>query len=466
MTTDRINRPLEDIDRYSQLHPFTQIIDLIRTGPVIMKRGLGVRVWDTRGREYIDGAAGLWCVNVGHGREEIAEAIARQARELAFFHGFSMANEPCILLASEILDQAPGNMQRVFFGTSGSDANDTNVKLVWYYNNLRGLRKKKKIISRRRGYHGVTVAAGSLSGLNAVHNWFDLPLPQVVHTSEPDCYRHANRPNLEPNYSRRLASELEKLIIAEGPETVAAFVAEPVMGTGGVLLPPAEYFKEIKLVLDKYDILLILDEVISGFGRLGTWFGADKFSVESDLISFAKGVTSGYVPLSGSIIGQRLWSVLEETSHDVGVFGHGFTYSGHPVATAAGLANLHILKTDNLLTRAERSGQLLLQELRSSCRSNPLVGDIRGAGLMVGVELVQDRNSKLSFDPTLRVAARVARKSAEKGALVRGLPTCDVIAFSPPFIITEGEISELVDRFSHALHEVADDLIREGTVLH
>jgi L-2,4-diaminobutyrate transaminase len=439
-----------ELDRLHHLHPFTSMPGLLRDGATVIQRGQGVIVQDDRGRELIDAAAGLWCVNVGHGRREIVDAVAKQMKELAFFHTFNgMTNEPIAKLSARVLDCAPSGMRRIFFGNSGSDANDTAIKLVTLYNNLRRKEQKKKIIARWRGYHGVTVAAGSLTGLPGVHRFFDLPLAMVRHVDGPDRY-HAP------------AHDLEKTILLEGPETVAAFIAEPVMGTGGVLVPPEHYFRAMRQVLDRYDVLLILDEVICGFGRLGTWFGADRFGVTPDLMTTAKGLTSGYLPMSAVLIGETVWSAIENSSNLIDVFGHGFTTSGHPAAAAAALANLDIIESEGLVVRAGALGEQLLTRLTEALRDHPLVGDVRGCGLMVGVELVADRASRQNFPAEAKVAARVARAAIETGVLVRALPANDVIAFSPAFVITPDMINECVARFVLALDRVSDQLRKEA----
>jgi L-2,4-diaminobutyrate transaminase len=448
---------LSELDRTHHLHPFTSVPGLLRDGPTVIRRGHGVIVEDDRGRELIDAAAGLWCVNVGHGRSEIIEAVAEQMKQLAFFHTFNgMTNAPVAELSARILKRAPANMRRVFFGNSGSDANDTAIKLVTLYNNLRGKREKKKIIARWRGYHGVTVAAGSLTGLPGVHRLFDLPLPMVRHIDGPDQYRAPDR--TAGDYAR----ELEQAILAEGSETVAAFIAEPVMGTGGVLVPPEDYFRAIREVLDRHDVLLILDEIICGFGRLGTWFGADRFGVAPDLMTAAKGLTSSYLPMSAVLLGDRVWSVIEASGAAVDVLGHGFTTSGHPAAAAAALANLDIIEREDLVARAATLGPQLLQRLTDAVADHPLVGDVRGCGMMVGVELVADRSSRQNFPAEAKVAARVARAAIDTGVLVRALPANDVIAFSPAFVIAPDVIDECVARFVRALNRVSDQLRREA----
>ena len=457
------NLSLEELDKRAFLHPFTQLADHKKTGPRIMAKGSGVHVWDSHGRRYIDGAAGLWCVNVGYGRAEIVEEIREQASRLPFFHSFSsMSNEPAIRLSNRILGFAPQGMSKVFFGNSGSDANDTNVKLVWYYNNLRGKPKKKKIISRQRGYHGVTVAAGSLTGLPMVHDAFDLPIPQVLHTRAPDIYRDKPAGFSDQDFARQLAAEIDALVKREGPETVAAFIAEPVMGTGGVLLPPEQYFQEIRNVLDRHDMLMIADEVICGFGRLGSWFGCQHYGIRPDLMTIAKGLTSGYLPMSASVLSEEIWEVISNAPTEIGPFGHGYTYSGHPVAAAAALANIDILENEKLIDVARVTGAIFKRRLRETFADHPLVGDIRCEGLMAGVELVADKANKTIFDPSLKVGPRVMKQGYEEGVIVRALPHGSTIAISPPLVITLAEIEELLSGLKKSLDTIVDQLVREG----
>lgn len=459
------NQSLAELDVRSLLHPSTSIADHLANGPRIMVSGEGVHVTDIDGNRYIDGAAGLWCVNVGYGRQEIIDAIARQGSSLPFFHSFtSMSNEPSIRLADRILRWTPEGMSKVFFGSGGSDANDTNVKLVWYYNNLRGLPKKKKIISRNRGYHGVTVAAGSLTGLPINHEAFDLPLPTMRHTHSVDSYRERPEGMTDAQFSAHLANELEKLILAEGPDTVAAFIAEPVMGTGGVLPPPEGYFQAIQTVLDKYDMLMIADEVICGFGRLGAPFGSHKYGIRPDIMTMAKGLSSGYLPLSASVIGDRIWDVLRDTAPKMGGFGHGFTYSAHPLCAAAAMANLDIVEREDLVGNAARAGARLKQHLKDELGDHPLVGDIRGEGLMLGLELVADRATKAELPLSLKVGGRIMAKGYENGILVRALPHRTVIAMSPPLTFTDSNIEELVAGLKRSLLSVHDELRAEGAL--
>jgi L-2,4-diaminobutyrate transaminase len=453
---------LHELDKRSLLHPFTSIEGHLERGPRIMVEGEGIRVRDDGGREYIDAMAGLWCVNVGYGRGEIVDAMAEQARRLPYYHAFlGNSNEPAIRLADRLLAMAPGSMRRVFFGTSGSDANDTQVKLVWLYNNLRGRPEKKKLIARRGGYHGVTVAAGSLTGLPLVHQAFDLPLPGFLHVRAPHHWREAPPGLSEPQFSARLAEELDAVIEQEGPETVAAFFAEPVMAAGGVIVPPEGYFEAIVPVLRRHDVLLVVDEVVCGFGRLGTPFGSDTYGLEPDLVTLAKGLTSAYVPMSACLVAERVWEVLRKGSPEVATFAHGYTYTAHPVAAAAGLANLDILEREGLVERAARVGKHLQGRLRAAVASHPLVGEVRGTGMIAGVELVADRAERRSFDATLAVASRLHARLLEEGLICR--PLGQSLAFSPPLIASEADVDEMVDRFTRGLDAFASELERKGS---
>jgi L-2,4-diaminobutyrate transaminase len=459
------HRSLEDLDKERFFHPFTSITDHLKAGPRVIDSAKRLTVTDRNGREYLDGAAGLWCVNVGYGREEIARAVYEQTRKLGFCHSFSsLANEPAIRLADRLVGLAPDNMSKVFFANSGSEANDTQVKLVWYYNNLLGRPRKKKIVARHRGFHGVTVASGSLTGLAHVHSAFDLPIGGVIHVSTPDCYRGLPAGVSEREYARSLAVELDAVIEAEGPDTVAAFIAEPVMGAGGVLVPPEGYFEEVQRVLDKHDVLMIVDEVISGFGRLGAWFGSDKYGIKPDLMSLAKGLTSGYVPMSACVISEKVWTVLAEGAPQVGQFAHGFTYSAHPVAAAAAMANLDILESEGLVVDAARVGGYFRRQLEETLADHPLVGDIRGVGLMIGVELVRDRTTKAGFPLEVKAGPRVMNRCLDEGLILRALPLSNVVAFSPPLVITEPDVDEVIARFRRGLEKATQELRWEGFV--
>ena len=457
------NLSLEEMDKQSLLHPYTSIAGHLRDGPLVVANARGAHVTDIHGKRYLDAMGGLWCVNIGYGRDEMVEAIAEQARDLAYYHlFFSMSQEPAIRLADRVLSLMPKHMSKVFFCNSGSEANDTQVKIAWYYNNLRGKPEKRKIISRRRGYHGVTVAAASMTGLPHLHKSFNLPLADFIHTGTPHHYWEAEKGETERDFSRRLAAELEELILDEGPETCAAFIAEPVMGAGGVVVPPEGYFEEIQPILAKYDILFIVDEVICGFGRLGHWFGTDCFGLEPDMISIAKGLTSAYVPMSGAVISEKVWQVLKEGSPETGPFAHGYTYGGHPVAAAAGLKTIEIMQREDLVGRAAQIAPYLQGRLRETFADHPLVGEVRGLGLMAGIELVADKERKVPFDPGCEVAGRFAGKMIDRGVISRGM--INTLCFSPPLVIQKDDVDELIDKLGQALAELADDLTRDGTL--
>ena len=458
------NLSLEEMDKQSFLHPYTAHKSHLETGPDIIVSGKGVRLTNAAGKEYIDGMAGLWCVNIGWGHQEVVDAIAKQAQDLAYYHSFfSMGTEAPIRLADRIIRLVPGNMSKVLFGNSGSDANDTNVKLVWYYNNQRGKPEKQKIISRKRGYHGVTVATASLTGLPNMHTAFNLPLPMILHTETPHYWRNAEPGMSERQFSIWCAEKLEEMILAEGPDTVAAFIAEPVMGAGGVIFPPEGYFPEIQKVLRKYDVLMIADEVITGFGRTGNWFGSETYDIEPDIMTIAKGLTSGYVPMSGSVISEEIWQVIKEGPPGVNYFAHGYTYGAHPVAAAAALANLNILERLDLPRKCAEVGAYFQRRLREVAQDHPLVGEVRGEALLAAVELVKDRQTKEAFDPDLLVGPMLGKYAIEEGLIIRSLPLSDAVGFSPPLVISEAEVDEALVLFQRALNRVTDELVKAGT---
>jgi L-2,4-diaminobutyrate transaminase len=405
-------------------------------------------------------------VNVGYGREELARAAAEEMRRLGYFHTFgASSNEPQIRLAERVLrllheHAGATQLSRVFFGCSGSDANDTQIKLVRYYNNLRGLPRKKKIISRRGAYHGLTVASGSLTAIPIYHRAFDLPIDGVLYTSTPHAYRGAAPGEDEEAYAARLAAELEALIAQEGADSIAAFIAEPIMGTGGVLVPPRGYFERIQPILRRHDILFIVDEVICGFGRLGSWFGTGCYGLRPDLVTLAKGLTSAYFPMSAVVVSEAIWRVLEAGSEELGVFAHGFTYSGHPVGGAVGLANLDLIESEGLVENAARMGGLLRAQLEQRLADHPNVGEIRGRGLMLGIEFVADRATREPFPPAVAFHRAVMARARELGLLVRALPFGDVVSFSPPLCISEAEVDRIAEIFAKAVEGVAADVAR------
>lgn len=449
------NLSLEELDRQSVFHPYTALADHLEKGVRVISEGSGVWVKDPDGKSYLDAVAGLWCVNIGYGRTDVADAIYEQAKKLAYFHSFSsMGTEPSIRLADRLLRLAPDGMSKVLFGNTGSDANDTNVKLIWYYNNLRGKPEKVKLIARENAYHGVTVASASLTGLPLLHKAFNLPIPEVLHVTCPDPYRVRPDGMSERDFSKQLAKELDETIEREGPDTVAAFFAEPIMGAGGVHVPPEGYFDEIQPVLKKHDVLFVADEVICGFGRLGHWFGSDLYNIKPDIITTAKGLTSGYVPMSASLVGDRIWDVLISTSKDIGAFGHGYTYGGHPVAAAAAMANLDIFEREDLVGNAGRVGAYFQQRMREAFSDHPNVGHVRGVGLILALEFVADKATKRQFEGADKMAPKVSQAAYPRGLIARPLPAGDIIALSPPLSITTDEVDVVVERLLDALHHV------------
>ncbi|MDQ0390524.1 aminotransferase [Labrys monachus] len=453
---------LETLDKRYFFHPFTALADHERNGPHVVVKGEGVWLEDNHGARFIDGMAGLWCVNVGYGREEIADVLQHQALTLPYFHSFSSwATDTPILLAERLIEMAPVPMSKVFFGQSGSDANDTQVKLVWYYNNARGKPGKKKIIARNRGYHGVTIVSGSLTGMPSLHSGFDLPLSFVRHTTAPYRLWEAEPGLSDEDFVARLAGDLENLILAEGPETVGAVIMEPVMGAGGVIVPPEGYYPAIRAVLDRHDVLLIADEVITGFGRLGTMFGTTAMAMQPDLVTLAKGITSAYVPLSACMVSEKVWRAIVDGQGALGAFGHGYTYSAHPLAAAAALANLDIIENDGLVEQAGARGAFMHARLQAAFADHPLVGEIRGTGLVGAVEFVARKSPATRFEPALKIAGRVVKAALAQGVITRALPHADTISFSPPFVISEDEITQMVEGARKAADAVMDDLVRE-----
>lgn len=411
----------------------------------MMQGGEGCYITDSEGRRSLDAFAGLYCVNVGYGRTEIADAIAKQAHELAYYHAYvGHGTEASITLARMIVERAPAHMSRVYFGLSGSDANETNIKLIWYYNNVLGRPEKKKIISRWRGYHGSGVMTGSLTGLALFHSHFDLPRAPILHTEAPYYFRRADRNQSEEQFSAHCAEKLEEMILAEGPDTIAAFIGEPILGTGGIVPPPKGYWAAIQAVLKKYDILLVADEVVTGFGRLGSMFGSTHYGMEPDLITIAKGLTSAYAPLSGSIVSQRMWDVLVQGSDAFGPIGHGWTYSAHPICAAAGVANLTLIDEMGLVKNAGETGAYFNKALKDALSGHRNVGEVRGDGLMAAVEFVEDRDDRRFFDPGRKVGPTIASALLEEGVIGRAMPQGDILGFAPPLCLTPKEAETVV----------------------
>jgi 4-aminobutyrate--pyruvate transaminase len=442
------------------IHPYTNLARHAEDGPSIMTHGHGITVTDAEGNDYIEAMAGLWCTSLGFGEEELVEAALKQMRALPAYHVFNgRSSLPFIDLAEKLVGMTPANMTRAFFANSGSEANDSLVKLVWYANNALGRPAKKKIISRVRGYHGVTIAAASLTGIPTNHRDFDLPIAGILHTDCPDYYHDAKDGESEEEFASRLAGNLERLILAEGPETVAAFIAEPVMGAGGVIVPPASYFKKIQEVLRRHDVLLFDDEVICGFGRTGNMFGCETFGFEPDAMTLAKQLSSGYMPISAVLLTEEMHEVLADQSRKIGTFAHGFTYGGHPVPAAVALRTMELMEERDVLGHVRRVAPAFQARI-GAYADHPLVGDTRGVGLLGAVELVADKSAKRAFEPTGTVGGHLAARAEAHGLITRNLG--DTMAFCPPLIIQEDEIAELFDRFDRALDETQAWVEREN----
>ena len=442
------------------VHPYTNLASFRETGPLVIERARGVYVYDTEGKSYIEGMAGLWCTALGYGNEELVEVAAEQMRKLSFAHLFTgRSHDPAIELAEKLKEIAPVPISKVFFCNSGSEANDTQIKLVWYLNNALGRPQKKKIISRLKAYHGVTMAAASLTGLPTNHRDFDLPLPGFLHAGCPHHYRFAQEGETEEAFATRLAAELDALILKEGPDTVAAFIAEPVMGAGGVIVPPPNYFEKVTAVCAKYDVFIVSDEVICGFGRLGTAFGCAKLNFVPHAISVAKALSSAYLPIAGVMIPEIMYQALLSESKKIGAFGHGFTYGGHPVSAAVALKAIEIYARDRIFEgAAARSPQF--QARLAALNNHPLVGEARGLGLIGGVELVANKQTRQAFAAGQGVGPRAVRFAEDEGLIVRAVMG-DVLTLCPPLIITPAEIDDLFDRLGRALDKTLDWVRRE-----
>ena len=443
------------------LHPYTNLERHKTVGPQIINKGEGIWVYDEEGKAYIEGMAGLWCTSLGFNEPRLVEAAMRQMQALPFYHVFAAkSHNPAIDLAERLIEMAPVPMSKVFFANSGSEANDTAIKMAWYYNNALGRPEKKKIISRMKAYHGVTIASASLTGLPANHRSFDLPIDRIFHTDCPHHYRFAEEGETEEEFATRLAESLEALIEREGPETIAAFFAEPVMGAGGVIVPPKTYFEKIQPILKKHDILFIADEVICGFGRTGNMFATETFKLDPDIITVAKALSSAYLPISALMINEDVAEVIYRHSGEIGTFGHGFTYSAHPVSAAVAVETLKIYEERNTVGHV-RSVMGRFQNGLRAFADHPLVGEVRGIGLVAGVELVRDKATKKSFEASDGVGATFANKALDHGLIVRAVPG-DTITLCPPLIIKGDEIDDLLGRFGKALDDTAVWLSKRG----
>ncbi len=447
-------------DIASVIHPYTNQRVHQKDGPLIIERGKGVYVYDDAGNEYIEGMAGLWSAAVGFDEPRLVEAATAAMTKLPFYHMFTHKGHMAAVELSEVLlDMAPVPMSKVFFANSGSEANDTAVKLVWYYHNAIGLPKKKKIISRIKAYHGVTVAAASLTGLPANHQDWDLPIANILHTDCPHHYRFGLPGETAEQFATRCADNLEKLILKEGPETVAAFIAEPVMGAGGVLVPPPTYFEKIQAVLKKYDVLLIADEVICGFFRTGNVWGSQTYDLRPDMLSCAKALSASFLPISALMVNEKIWQGLLIESDKTGTFGHGYTYSGHPVACAVALEAQKLYKERGYLAHARRLAGPF-QKRAAALLDEELIGEVRGVGMMAGAEIVKNKATRESFAPVGKVGRMVVARAQDNGLIVRAIG--DTISICPPLIIDDAQVEELFARLRKSLREATAQAKKEG----
>ena len=439
------------------MHPYTNLALHEERGPTIFTRGEGIYIWDDDGNQYLEGLAGLWCTGLGFSEQRLIDAAVKQLGTLPFAHTFAHRSTiPVIELCEALIKIAPGDMGKVFLVNSGSEAVDAAMKMIWYYNNALDRPEKKKIISRKRGYHGVTIAAGSLTAIPLMQNDFDLPIDRILHTDTPCFYRYGAEGESEEAFATRLADNLNDLIEAEGPDTVAAFVAEPVMGAGGVLVPPATYFEKVQKVLQRHDVLMVADEVICGFGRTGNMWGSQTYGIKPDIVTCAKQLSSAYLPIAAVMISDPIYQAFVEQSRKLGAYGSGHTYGGHPVSAAVALETLKIYEERDIVGHV-RDVTPRFQTRLHSLGDHPLVGEARGVGLIGAVEIVADKNSREQYPADVKAGAIVAEKIFEHGLIVRGLPG-DAVATCPPLIIDDGQIDELFDKFERGLDDAAKAL--------
>jgi len=454
---------IQQMDTAHYLHPFTDFKALGEKGARVMVRGEGIYVWDSQGKKVLDGMSGLWCVNVGYGRTSISEAVYRQMETLPFYNSFfNTTNMPAAQLATKLAQIAPPGFKHVYFTGSGSEGNDTNLRMVRRYWDVLGYKERHTIISRHNAYHGSTVAGASLGGMDGMHAQGGLPIPGIVHIGQPS-YLESGQGMTEDEFGIEAASWLEQKILEVGPDKVAAFIGEPVQGAGGVIIPPKTYWPEIQRICDKYGVLLIADEVICGFGRFGKWFASELFGIKPDLITFAKGVTSGYIPLGGVLVGDRVAKVLIEQG---GEFNHGFTYSGHPVACAAALENIRIIEEEKLIERvAEDTGPYLKQRF-ATLADHPLVGYVDSCGFVAGLNLVRSKgktvHDNVPFDPALAVGMVCRGYMFNNGMIMRAVGDRMIIA--PPLVMTRAQIDEMVALIRACLDMTYTDIQQRGWI--
>ena len=432
---------LQKRDAAHHLHPFSSQNDVAKKGAKIITSAQGVYVYDSNGEQLLDAMAGLWCVNIGYGREELAQAAERQMRELPYYNTFFQTTHiPAIDLSEKLAELAPGDLNHIFYAGSGSEANDTNIRIVRQYWAAIGHDEKNIIISRKNAYHGSTIAGVSLGGMNAMHKQGGPLLPGIEHVDQPYWFE-SNRSHSPDDFGKKVASQLEEKILEIGVDNIAAFVGEPIQGAGGVIIPPDSYWPEIQRICNHYGILMVTDEVICGFGRLGEWFGADHFQVKPDLMTFAKGVTSGYLPLGGVMVSEKVSSAIIDKG---GEFAHGFTYSGHPASCAVAIENIRILDEENLVSRTKNEIGPYLQNKWKSLEDHPIVGETRMVGLMGAMELVPQKNSPQRFDDKSTAGMTFRNFAVNNGLVMRAVG--DTIVTAPPLVISEEEVDEMIEK--------------------
>lgn len=455
-----ISNSIIDKDLSHYIHPYTNLARHHEVGPVVISGGNGVRVIDDKGNSYIEAMSGLWSVGLGFSEQRLVAAATKQMNALPYYHSFSHKTHSAgVELAAKLAELAPGDLNHVHFTNSGSEANDTVVKLVWYMNNALGRAKKKTFLARRQGYHGATIASGSLTGLPSVHADFDLPAIPVRHLTCPHFYRFGLPGESEVQFSERLARELEDTILAEGPESIAAFIGEPLIAAGGVIPAPEGYWKRVQEICKKYDILFVADEIITAFGRLGEMFGSNYYGIQPDILVLSKQLTSSYQPLAAIVVSDAINDVLVQQSVKLGSFVHGFTTTGHPVATAVALENVRIIEEEGLVERAKGLGAKLQAGLREFS-SHPLVGEVRGTGFVGGIELVADKETRKTFDQKGALGAYIFRRAHDHGLIIRAI--YDTIAFCPPLISTEDDLAQIFEAFDKTLADATDWAAKEG----
>ncbi|AVO39002.1 aspartate aminotransferase family protein [Pukyongiella litopenaei] len=452
-----------ELDRAAHLHPYTDARKLEAEGPRVIDRGDGVFVFDEQGNSYLEGLSGLWSVGVGFNQPRLVEAAAEQMARLPYYHTFAQKTHgPAARLADKLVEMTPEGLTRVFFTSSGSEANDTVVKMLWYFNNARGRPEKKKFISRLGGYHGITIASGSLTGLPWNHTDFDLPAIPVRHVTSPNAWQNARDGESEADFAQRLADELEAVIAEEGAETIAAFIGEPLMGAGGVIVPPEGYWDKVQEICRRHEILIVADEVITGFGRTGNLWGCDTFGIKPDVLVMSKQLTSSYMPLAAIAISDEIYQGIADNSARHGTFGHGFTASGHPVATAVALENIAIIEEQGLVANGAAVGAALQAELRRRFGDHPLVGEVRGTGMIAAVQLCADRSTRRALAPEGKLGGYVFERAHDHGLIIRNIK--DAVAFCPPLILSEAQMHDMLDRFALTLDDALDWARAEGLV--